>query len=723
MGNKTSKGGVIVKGEPEPDSGAHLAEDQPVENNDAQSMIMIANIESQIKAAVYQGNASCSVHEKCDGSCGGLDALFEPIIVGPTETGLEIQTRPSTRPSGESTTPFVIDGALEEFNYTALDPARREIRLLSVKGAIFRADPVDCTLDVFSLDSAPEYTALSYCWGTDPPGKRILCNGKVYMVRPSLEGALKRYRNAASKVGPRFIHGTPEYLWADAICIDQDNIPEKSNQLPLMQKIYRKANMVFVDLGDVEPDWYCGYDLILRADGICGKPNLEMALPSPNHLAWGAYWYIFMQPWFTREWIVEEITLAQYATVMFGRFIWTWEELEKSFSVLSQGTTLHSYMSKYGAAGEGILNFLKIKDIRKNYIIHHLPEYLETVKTVLPYDENPPPSDPAEGSYDSLKLVQLTRDFFCSDPRDKIFALYALMEDVESSALGDYSSTVAEVYTRFALHHIHRGHAFLILDYAGLHRKNLDAPIPSWVPDWTGQGRANNSKRPIASLRNMPFSASKGTEADVQVPDESANNLRLVIKGQILDTLRVVQHQAAEPVDDVDGKSFLWWHSKIRALLDSSLQLCSSIYKDLDDAFARLLLVDDLYTGDNKIEWETSITNPTATYKRAIERVASDKDIRRRQGSTQDEVETFKTQMFVACHSRSFAISDQGYISLVPMLAKEGDIICICRGSPVPYILRKTLDGVGYFLVGDAYVHGVMYGEAITDDSIDIALL
>ncbi|OCL05183.1 hypothetical protein AOQ84DRAFT_299424, partial [Glonium stellatum] len=40
-----------------------------------------------------------------------------------------------------------------------------------------------------------------------------------------------------------------------------------------------------------------------------------------------------------------------------------------------------------------------------------------------------------------------------------------------------------------------------------------------------------------------------------------------------------------------------------------------------------------------------------------------------------------------------------------------GDVVCILFGADVPFILRKT--ETGYRLVGESYVHGIMYGEAI----------
>lgn len=62
-------------------------------------------------------------------------------------------------------------------------------------------------------------------------------------------------------------------------------------------------------------------------------------------------------------------------------------------------------------------------------------------------------------------------------------------------------------------------------------------------------------------------------------------------------------------------------------------------------------------------------------------------------------------------------VGDRGYMGLVPDLAEKGDTIVIFRGAKFPYVLRKKVNGKheGKFeIVGEAYVHGIMYGEYIT---------
>lgn len=51
---------------------------------------------------------------------------------------------------------------------------------------------------------------------------------------------------------------------------------------------------------------------------------------------------------------------------------------------------------------------------------------------------------------------------------------------------------------------------------------------------------------------------------------------------------------------------------------------------------------------------------------------------------------------------------------MAPAASATSDLICIPLGCPIPLILRRA-EGDGpacYFMVGGAYLYGVMYGEA-----------
>lgn len=103
---------------------------------------------------------------------------------------------------------------------------------------------VRCTLQVVSLRDSPRYEALSYVWGDPNAKKAIVVDGHAVQVTVNLENALRRLRPDQAPV---------RQLWADAICIDQDNEREKETQLPLMSKIYAEASSVLIWLGQETP--------------------------------------------------------------------------------------------------------------------------------------------------------------------------------------------------------------------------------------------------------------------------------------------------------------------------------------------------------------------------------------------------------------------------------------------------------------------------------------
>ena len=68
-----------------------------------------------------------------------------------------------------------------------------------------------------------------------------------------------------------------------------------------------------------------------------------------------------------------------------------------------------------------------------------------------------------------------------------------------------------------------------------------------------------------------------------------------------------------------------------------------------------------------------------------------------------------------ACHGRRFFPTKSGYFGLGPAAIggwQNGEMLCcVCFGASVPFILQKH-ENI-YRLVGEAYVHGLMDGEAI----------
>jgi hypothetical protein len=65
-------------------------------------------------------------------------------------------------------------------------------------------------------------------------------------------------------------------------------------------------------------------------------------------------------------------------------------------------------------------------------------------------------------------------------------------------------------------------------------------------------------------------------------------------------------------------------------------------------------------------------------------------------------------------NSRQLFMTAEGRIGFTLCGVQPGDSVCILNGAWVPHVLRKVddRDGTVYKFIGDAYVHGLMYGEA-----------
>ncbi|KAF6839369.1 heterokaryon incompatibility protein [Colletotrichum plurivorum] len=101
------------------------------------------------------------------------------------------------------------------------------------------------------LESAPDFEAVSYAWGTEeftdtldiafatePNSGEKELSGSI-SITPNVTSLLRSLRNATDH----------RVLWIDAICINQANASERSAQVRLMRQIYGHARRVVIWLG------------------------------------------------------------------------------------------------------------------------------------------------------------------------------------------------------------------------------------------------------------------------------------------------------------------------------------------------------------------------------------------------------------------------------------------------------------------------------------------
>lgn len=131
-----------------------------------------------------------------------------------------------------------------KYHYAPIDSDKSgEIRMLCLLPGR-KEDPIFVRIESCSLDNPPSYEALSYAWGERYLSAFIVVRdgNSDYDVRlpQNLYKALAQLRH----------HNRPRYIWADAVCINQENEEEKSQQVQIMPLIYRKASKVLIWLGD-----------------------------------------------------------------------------------------------------------------------------------------------------------------------------------------------------------------------------------------------------------------------------------------------------------------------------------------------------------------------------------------------------------------------------------------------------------------------------------------
>jgi hypothetical protein len=124
------------------------------------------------------------------------------------------------------------------YTYRPLDQAR-SIRTIQLCPSPSSKGRLIIKLHEVSLDSSPRFEALSYAWEKQTPDQNISCDGAEFLVTATIKAALQRLRHKARS----------RWLWIDQICINQQCVKEKSQQVALMADVYSTAKRVIVWLG------------------------------------------------------------------------------------------------------------------------------------------------------------------------------------------------------------------------------------------------------------------------------------------------------------------------------------------------------------------------------------------------------------------------------------------------------------------------------------------
>jgi hypothetical protein len=130
--------------------------------------------------------------------------------------------------------------------YHKLPSDGSSIRLLRLLPSSRKRSEIKCELleaNIADAEHVP-FEALSYTWGDATRTVGISLDSSAFEATANLEVALRALRKPDQ----------PRVLWVDAVCINQKDMREQSEQVRMMWSIYKAAERVVVWLGPEEGD-------------------------------------------------------------------------------------------------------------------------------------------------------------------------------------------------------------------------------------------------------------------------------------------------------------------------------------------------------------------------------------------------------------------------------------------------------------------------------------
>ena len=579
---------------------------------------------------------------------------------------------------------------------------------------------VDCSLNVVPFDDEKLlYRALSYRWGYGVM-KTIRVNGNMIEVTKNLEEALCYIQQDRH----------PVTLWVDAICINQDDNSEKNEQVQKMREIYERAAEVIVWLGpagddsDILMDAFeyfgkhaeeagllklRGTDLIkLRkingeselgpeliaikkaSEELSDRVGLDFPFKAYKHFAARLYW--------KRVWIVQEISVAKKVLILCGNKRLSFERFTAAVifnglnrtrlwknATFSERTKMKVLIDDNDSAHNSVIGIR-----RRCQNETGTPETLIGLLLRLNFGHSYPSKDRA------------------TDVRDLIYGLMGMASDNDQlRKLGiqpDYNKSIIEAYTEITRALIRNGNP-LVLAWCQPNRQLKD--LPSWVPDYSTPFHES-----CCQPRYYTLFSTSGKDSSKFGPVPDSNGRVLALKCVKIDTIRETRHPwntGQQSYFDYDGSG---------RYLDDIKDICSQrpVYathilgmpQDLrqwDEAFWRVPTADQEHQGSRARISSTTILEHYHELREFVRKGSLARDF----AHMSNECNMYTTNLTMQRNRRPF-ISTEGLVGLAPLLAKEGDMVCIVQGATMPFVFRERGGGM-WELIGEAYVHGVMDGE------------
>jgi hypothetical protein len=626
------------------------------------------------------------------------------------------------------------------------------VRMVQLLPATRREEPLRCELQHAELSLAlnpalargdyqePDYEALSYVWGDDPaPVDRVSFQRGGLDIGRNLSNALRQLRgNQTSRV-----------LWIDAICINQDDIHERSAQVRLMYYIYNRAKQVIIFLGEPSPpppywDVKAAFhlaekltvfertspDLDLRKISLTRRKyeTLRLGFPGINSSKYRALRAFFTRPWFGRMWVVQEAACAQRSILVCGGHQMVFAEFMHGTEYgLRSGLFLPAHIRKI------------VLPVHSEAPRGHLSSAIAMYRLSLlgPQDRGYPL--PTVEDSTPVSLLPLLRRFHGShagDPRDKLYALLGL---ASLGPMESFRSLIEDLNMKpdysldFKHKDLYQTLAKGILTSTGsmdiLSIPSTQDDWPSWVPDWS---TTTPETEALSYAAPLSYHSSKSS---IAAPTFDGNTL--ILQGQFIDRITQIVDRTtpANPLSRAYGAAA---GSKARSFADILALFSYCMVQVIDwesleptayPTGAPYLDVyqDILFTA--RSQYEAQWYGVSRRDNRGTERHAK---LRRLYEFCRNKAALRGLCFFVLAavfgslgfrdfdaeilQSKTFARTSMGYLVLAPVKTRVGDSVAVFRGGKTPLIVGMDGPDAPLRIRGDCYVPGMMEGEVYDEE-------
>jgi hypothetical protein len=577
--------------------------------------------------------------------------------------------------------------------YKPVRPHSREIRILVLCPSRRSNGRLKCQLihiDLDALADAPfeHFEAVSYTWGDVSDRVRIELNRREFSITKNLHALLKRLRAKRTR----------GYYWVDAICINQENTLERAQQVQLMKAIYETAVQVLVWLGPSGDDGDIAMDLI---DEITDADEVDHALDtdeariermvvllqkslsdSKNNGKWQALAKLFHRPWWKRVWIRQEIGVASEIIVLCGddRRI-PWSTVISAIEYINHVANLFEpFVRSLGGQTSGYSDAIVLDSLR------------EEIKD--------------EGFIDEETLFFYGRGCEATDFRDRIFGLVGLADQqTQDTIVPDYELPGRDVF-------------IMATKYLLTRRDSLDSlsasqgclgqhDLPSWVIDFSADWPQTLLR--FKEHQEDLYRAAATVRPSISFSEQSSSEL-LHAKGLLIGSITDNSLGYEEEDDDIYCKHVLttsrvelfkmWWKNRQFATPGRDIE-------EIMQPWFRTIIVDQDNLGNRASDTYIKDMFPIKEWQDPL----SDMNF----NVIDEKCEDFCISIpLVSNHAfnRHLFLIDSGLLGLGPRGLTKGDFVCLLYGCGVPMVLRPASNGA-YSIVGEAYVHSLMDGEAV----------